>query len=418
MGPTTSSPPTSRDPNDTLWFVYADERHQGPFSTAEVQTKLIDESLGPDDYLWKTGMADWDPISKFELFYPDSPVPIETPISSPDPEPKTYVRTTDIYVERVNPRKDSKDDPTGSRGQRAGILLLAMALLYMGYDLSNGHSKKIDEIRDISIGEGQTLRRAAEAPVRDGKFPVEIVSALGNAATPAFYVAAHVPDGTVFELRVDGIPGTLLTHSEFHAREKMTFEGGVARTSAITRRSGHPIARGRYRISVVDPHENLLQTREIFLGGVEDENYRLTRAAMSANEPKQRLGELTELRQITGALEDQLTQTAVKFRSPKNWAEFSRGWKIFGSQLEQELRESPSDIDEVVYLELFTKAREVLGEIKALHARQSSALADRRVREQSALEIAQSTARVQSEIIALENIISVAEQALPSRKKR
>jgi hypothetical protein len=415
-----SLPPPSREPQ---WFAYVDERHLGPFSTGEVQSKLIDESLGPDDFLWKNGMADWDPISEIELFYPDALVSAETPATN-SPETKTYVRTRDIKIENVafsTPVSGENVVTTRRLTITTRMIASTIFILTIAYGAAHwnaGHSRRLASIDDISVEDGRNLRNAAETPVHGGLPTGEFALVLGSLGTPNFYVGANSPDGTLLTLRLEGIPETLLSRSPILITQKITIRDHAGRSDPFQRQGGQSLVRGKYRLTLNSVDGSKISEKTLFLGGIDDENYRQNLTAMRATLPKQRAGELTELHQITGALEDLLVQTIVRFQSPKRWPEFSRQWSLFGKQLEQELRPTPTDEVDVVYLNLFNKARAILSQVLKTHADQTRALLDRTDRERLELEIAQTSTIAQSGILALQGEIALAEKKLAPTKRK
>ncbi|MEN9724149.1 MAG: domain 2 [Pseudomonadota bacterium] len=45
--------------HDNKWFVYINDHHEGPFSMAQLQTKLETGELQRSQYVWREGMVDW-----------------------------------------------------------------------------------------------------------------------------------------------------------------------------------------------------------------------------------------------------------------------------------------------------------------------------------------------------------------------
>ena len=45
--------------HDNKWFVYVNDHHEGPFSMADLQSKLASGEVRREQYVWAEGMPDW-----------------------------------------------------------------------------------------------------------------------------------------------------------------------------------------------------------------------------------------------------------------------------------------------------------------------------------------------------------------------
>src|SRR4051812_45641864 len=54
--------------NEKKWFVYLEDRHDGPFSLVEIQAKIKEGSVRKDQYVWAEGMQDWKPMADVPEF--------------------------------------------------------------------------------------------------------------------------------------------------------------------------------------------------------------------------------------------------------------------------------------------------------------------------------------------------------------
>ena len=63
--------------NEKKWFVYMEDHHEGPFSVADVQSKIGEGFIRKDQYIWAEGMQDWKPMGEVQdfqfLFVPAAP---------------------------------------------------------------------------------------------------------------------------------------------------------------------------------------------------------------------------------------------------------------------------------------------------------------------------------------------------------
>ncbi|MBS1963535.1 MAG: DUF4339 domain-containing protein [Bdellovibrionales bacterium] len=414
------SSPVSLD--ETRWFAFADEVSIGPFSTGEIQAKLIDESLSREDYVWREGMSDWEPIADVALFTPTAVVPTETPIrpGPPDlpPEPPAILRDSPLVREPVIVREpDSRVDLRAANSRRAILAIAALAAIAIGAYLEDRRAPKLPSISDISVADGRALAAAVAAAPEGGRPAAAVALAIGNPGTPIFYVATNVPDGTRLSLRVDGIAETLLAHSPMGFSQTLNVQKHLARSAPVLRRSGRGLVAGTYHVAIRAEDGRVLVERNFFLGGVADEGYRRALAAKRLSLPKQRAGELVELRQIAASLEDLLVRTTEAYGAPPGtWTKFSANWRRFADQLATEVRATPTDDEDVVHLELFSRARGTLAELRKIHENQTTVRNHHAMREKLDLAIAESTSLAQSGILALKNEIALAEKKASSGK--
>jgi hypothetical protein len=56
--------------NEKKWFVYLGDHHEGPFSLAEMQTKMNARQVTLTHYVWCEGMSDWLPMTEVPQLQP------------------------------------------------------------------------------------------------------------------------------------------------------------------------------------------------------------------------------------------------------------------------------------------------------------------------------------------------------------
>jgi len=57
------------------WYFQYGADQEGPVPAADITEMLAQRRLGPDDMVWREGMADWSPISACSEFAPPEPTP-------------------------------------------------------------------------------------------------------------------------------------------------------------------------------------------------------------------------------------------------------------------------------------------------------------------------------------------------------
>ncbi len=413
MTPTHLKSPFSGTSEEPRWFAYADERRVGPFSTSDIQAKLIEETLRPSDLVWSKGMADWNPISEIELFHPDAPVLAAIPNEANIPSSRTFARkfvftTPDPII--PNRKKESRIRVALFF---AGLIILAAT----AYFAIPRRGPSLTYIPDISTAEAKEFERIASVPFESQGPNATIALAQSNPAAPSIYVGTNAPSETRFILKLESVDGTLLSLVPVLITQNLTIQKHVARSQSIQKQNGKPLAAGSYRVSVLDTQGRKIAEKVLFLGGISGTAYAEALGRIQKALPKQKSGELIELRQITATLEDQLTQTTRKFSNPNGWPSFSKQWKAFENQLSQELRPLPNEEEEVFHSGLFVQARNLFEQINRIHEKQTLSIKAPARRTALELEVAEETSATQSGILALQGEITLAEKKAVATKK-
>lgn len=71
---------------EKTWFIFQSDHHLGPFSTQEIFELLNNEKIDEQTPLWREGVEDWYPLSRFEEFFPVEEDLPEVPIIEELPE--------------------------------------------------------------------------------------------------------------------------------------------------------------------------------------------------------------------------------------------------------------------------------------------------------------------------------------------
>jgi len=87
---------------DKKWFIYMGDHHEGPFSLAEIQSKMQERQITPESYVWGEGMADWSPMADMTQFIP---VVKSAPPSAP--MPTATAKTSRRSEDKVEPQVSS-----------------------------------------------------------------------------------------------------------------------------------------------------------------------------------------------------------------------------------------------------------------------------------------------------------------------
>ena len=209
----------------------------------------------------------------------------------------------------------------------------------------------IPRLDEVSATEWEDFVDAARNPPKGGSPRVGVAVAQPDLLQPSFLVATSLPDGTVFDLEVEGVPDTLLNHTEFKAKTRATISHRWGRTEPVRTPDGRPIPRGEYWVQVFESGKGgtaakPLSRKGYFLGGVRDDTYRDRLKEYHQRLADKAKAELEELKQFVTTVEKQFQASQAefdKFRRAKgkkaaaaaarSWAVFHGKWAQFDAQL-------------------------------------------------------------------------------------
>ena len=228
-------------------------------------------------------------------------------------------------------------------------------------------------------------------------------------AQAAFHIVSNLPDGTSFDIRIDGVPDRILNQLSFSATLKATLEKRVGKTAVLRQGDGTAIPAGQYIVHVHESEQQseavgqilgglapasmkvpegfplgrkLVSKKVYFLGGAEDEAYSTALKAYLESVVAKAAKELVEVGQYKVNLEDRLKTSKEQFEKlsklktsksqQAQWEAFHSEWTLFYSQLQQaylnwtpELLEK--DFHFGVLFKLVQQAGEAVFKIHGLH---------------------------------------------------
>jgi hypothetical protein len=388
---------SNSEARDCEWFVYADDRHEGPLSTAEVRERIDFETLRSSDPIWKEGMQDWLPIEEAFLKpnAPDASKPGKTF------EPRFSVRP---YYRAISPTPRPagvvKTRPTAQRG------LIALRALFIG---------------SISVSTFFCLTSPLDFTPGLFKSALNLKAPLST----AFVVKTDLPEGTPMQVMVEGQPETLVGIHEFKARQTVIVKRGRAETQPFVVPGQQSLPPGEYRVKVEGANGDgtgELAVGDFFLGGARDDEYAQQLKAYHEVIREQASSELTELKQYATTLEDQLSRTDQTFQalweqggrnpvaSMSAWKSFSQEWQALQDQLNPALAvsgESPR-VPGVFYAKLYDLANSARERVDEVHREQGTYFAKGAGDEELEGKIAESASIAESTVLSLKLKIALA----------
>lgn len=214
----------------------------------------------------------------------------------------------------------------------------------------SGWFSPIPHLEEISEADWPEFVDAARTPLAGEVPKVGLAVIQPDLLQPSFAITSAQPDGTEFELEIEGVPGTLLNHTDFRATAKVAIANRLGRSNPVRTLDGRPVPRGEYWVKVFEAGKlgqgQPLLKKGYFLGGVRDETYRERLKEYHVRLAEKAKAEREELKQFLASVEQQLqsSQTEfVRFRAAKGkkatpvaaraWASFHQKWTQFDAQL-------------------------------------------------------------------------------------
>ncbi len=294
------------------WFVYINDRHEGPFSFEEIQGKMSEGLVHAESYVWTDGMQDWKIMTEIEDFnsvlnpstlagranaHPagmniEPVVLLESPV--------TEEKTGDMNVEelvQVQKMAIPSSSPEVSKNRRSfpalGLyfkvfrwllfltFLVGASLAYRSGYLDLSRSKFQTEIEkttdaarpyllilleklpflsqwispipslpDVTHEDFEELKGAAREKLEVAGPKISLALSRADPLLPAFYLASNLPDGARFHLWIMGKGDTLLNHLSFETQTDVVLEKKLGKTQEIRLSDGKSLPRGEYMIYV------------------------------------------------------------------------------------------------------------------------------------------------------------------------
>jgi hypothetical protein len=275
----------------------------------------------------------------------------------------------------------------------------------------------IAAIDGVDSGEFEELRAAVQS---GNRAQLGIALKKGDLMAPSFLVAGNLPDGTVLDVRVIGVPDTLLSQTHLTLATEATVKDFVARVLSLRQTDGRPLAQGQYQIVVTEapaaqqPPEaaqalaslpdskvlaptqsgiwgprKLMQIKSYFLGGSKDDTYLQRLREFHDRLAARSTEELREIRQFLTTLEGQLKDTNREYAkaiasknakaSSKAWNAFHEKWRRMQSQLEAAFSKWNDTLsrNEFFHGQLYSTTRLLGDHVSQLHAAQHALATNR-----------------------------------------
>jgi len=87
----------------TDWYYTTKGQREGPVSSQKLRELADLGYLGPNDHVWKEGMADWVPASKVKGLFANPPPPEPPPVPAPPRQAIPVTVKTEVPIKIVGP---------------------------------------------------------------------------------------------------------------------------------------------------------------------------------------------------------------------------------------------------------------------------------------------------------------------------
>lgn len=383
--------------NEQKWFVYIGDKHEGPFSVAEIGQKIKEGIITTEQYVWCDGMADWLPmmdVSDFKSLAPAKPQPAPAPAT---PAKTQSATKTPSAVKKTTTLKPASRFSGGRMKVLQGLFLI---VALVGVVFSTGVLDKptqekisatifstaepvleiladkvpavaefispIPQIENIKEDDLKNLKTAAKAKLDAGP-RAEIVQKITNPIKPTLVIASNLPEGTTLEVWFSGRSETLLNATSFTMKKVAVLNKKIAVLNNITDPSAQPVPKGEYTIYITDAKsdlqsleaKNYLNTqalrdlpedlkvpekkrliiaKQLFLGGLKDANYQDSLKSYHESMLKKSAQEVNEVKVFFDSTLSQFNMTNNQFnelKKQKNPKARKKLWDPFNKKWEE-----------------------------------------------------------------------------------
>lgn len=207
----------------------------------------------------------------------------------------------------------------------AGILIAVLIYFFISQILPILPMNKVnfENLPDVSREENRALQAAISESYKKHGANAAIAVSLSDPATPFFYVASNLNDGSRIEVHIDALQDTLLENLNVSVRSPASIKNGLVRSPQFKQMSGKPFPRGEYRVTAVCADcpgvatGATLAQKTYFLGGQRDLDYEQKLRIFHEKLRLSAQAELNEIRQYTDTLSSQLNETVSHFQNKK-----------------------------------------------------------------------------------------------------
>jgi hypothetical protein len=276
--------------SEKIWFLHDSTERAGPMTLDEAADRLL--KTNSQFHAWRNGMNEWMPAKDIEelqqalagkttpsrgsppMMDSEPAIRLESFSATPPPTP----RGLDIEIDHSREQK-KRPSPSKTLLTRFVLILGVAGIGGAGYlywpqitspqGLINRWLTRLPEIPDLPADQKNLLQAAASSGSSDPtSAPVEIVMIPSTSAaqTPAFYLAANLPDGAELTIDLKPDPAAITGNISGTLRTSAVIQHRLARTETVHTGDGSVLPRGVYQVTVTDPDHRTRTSRQLFIG--------------------------------------------------------------------------------------------------------------------------------------------------------
>lgn len=337
------------------WFIFAEDRHFGPYAENYLVVLLKRGALGRDAYLWSAGLADWKPILEVEDFFIYHDFLSEksnSDILNPEPQRSASMPVVDFNfntdlrfaetLSAIHERAKAKEKPKTkiiiASIVLAGVAILAAVLLTIEPNWKS-------QLRSHGADEA-TIAQIAKA-MSSSEPKVAFATSSDDAKSPVLFLGSNLPNQRKINLKIKGQPATLVGRLWVSFEADIQLQNGLGWTMPIRNQDGSYLPTGRYDAqfscsNCTDLEKKALPIGAQFFIGNEGDQYRSELTLYHEKLKQKAADEIVELDEIANTLDDQITEFKLflqrRLSKPKaraaQWALFQSEWGEMQKQFE------------------------------------------------------------------------------------
>lgn len=435
---------------DTLWFVFHDDRQLGPFVTSELAKRLNHGELPDTVYVWAQGFDDWKPIEAvpgFDSYRLDvqsiedveaveklnqgfqmaGAEFVSTEIADTNRQEANEISVWNDKNTHLNSTKSAGElQAEGAEPGEAPLkktlvnwisqhrfltasaaltLLLAGAFVFQMFSSTRGLNRQ-----ELAPDDFHNLKASMLESLMFSGPTAAIAVATTSIDAPMFIVGTNLADGAKITVKIDGVPESMVGRFYYSMKTTVTVKDGVAKTGRLRERTnnGAGFLPGLYKVALFnETDQTVLHQRTFFLGSIGSGDFN---QALKAYHEKLRAKadeEILEARQFIDTITKVLQESNSWFRSiessgsttnrKKAWAIQDSKFQALDIQLASiETQWNAEPVKASIYhFELFTKISQLLKLLREVHQTQGEALMESAANQEAARRLAEKNYRAQ-----------------------
>lgn len=411
---------------DTLWFVFHDDRQLGPFATSDLAKRINHGELPESIHVWAQGFDDWKPIANvpgfdsyrldvqsieaaeavdklnqgFEMADADF-ISAEAQKKQEATEIATWnqrqsVATQAVSEKTVDAYVDADDDNriiswiSKHRFLTAAAtltLLVASTFTFQALTGSRGLNRQ-----ELSPDDFHNLKASILESLTFSGPTASIAVATASVAAPQFVIGTNLKDGSKITVKIDGVPESMVGRFYYSMKTTVAVKNGVAKTGRLRESSKETgtFLPGLYKVTLFsEVDQTVLHQRTFFLGAIGNGDFDTSLKQYHEQLREQAAAEILEARQLTDTISKVLNESNSWFSSvekrlggmskssrTKTWDAQNSKFQALDVQMAsiEAQWKSAATANHIYHFELFSKISTLLQHIRSVNQTQGEIL--------------------------------------------